>query len=141
MKLAKSLLLGSAAALATVAGAQAADLPVRKAEPVAVEYVRVCSTYGAGFFVIPGTDNCIRIAGRVRFDALVQERFNRAQDTFGFRTRGRLSADVRTPTQYGLLRTFARLQTDYNTGSPFNGGVSTTSHAPFWTRPSSSSAA
>src|SRR4051794_7225818 len=33
MKLVKSLLLGTAAGLATVAGAQAADLPSRKAAP------------------------------------------------------------------------------------------------------------
>ncbi|MGO4389291.1 porin, partial [Microvirga sp. 2YAF29] len=50
MKLVKSLLLGSVAGLAAVAGAQAADLPAKKA--AAVEYVRVCSTYGAGFFYI-----------------------------------------------------------------------------------------
>ena len=58
------LMLGSAAALAVVASAQAADLPVAKAAPV--EYVRVCSTYGAGFFYVPGTDSCLRISGRVR---------------------------------------------------------------------------
>lgn len=38
----------------------AADLPVgRKAPPV--EYVKVCSLYGAGFYYIPGTDTCVRI--------------------------------------------------------------------------------
>ena len=36
----KSLLLGSAAGLAAMTGAQAADLPV-KAKPV--EYVKICS--------------------------------------------------------------------------------------------------
>jgi hypothetical protein len=123
MKLAKSLLLGSAAALATVAGAQAADLPVRKAAPVAVEYVRVCSTYGAGFFVIPGTDSCVKIGGRVRADALIQERFSRSQDHFGFRARGRMSFDVRTPTPYGLLRTFVRFQIQASSGTPFLGGA------------------
>src|SRR5215475_1849589 len=56
MKLVKSLLLGSAAGLIAVGGAQAADLPV-KAKPV--EYVKVCSLYGAGFYYIPGTDTCI----------------------------------------------------------------------------------
>ena len=66
MKLVKSLLLGSAAGLAAVAGAQAADLPVRKAAPV--EYVRVCSAYGVGFFYIPGTDTCLRVSGRARFE-------------------------------------------------------------------------
>ena len=63
MKLVKSLLLGSAAGLVTVAGAQAADLPTRKAAPV--EYVRVCDAYGAGFFYIPGTDTCLRVGGLV----------------------------------------------------------------------------
>src|SRR4051794_39387451 len=60
MKMVKSLLLGSAAGLVAVAGAQAADLPV-KAKPV--EYVKGCSIYGAGVFYIPGTDNCIKIGG------------------------------------------------------------------------------
>src|SRR6187397_1650580 len=63
MKMVKSLLLGSAAGLMAVAGAQAADLPV-KAKPV--EYVKVCSLYGAGFYYIPGTDICVKIGGYVR---------------------------------------------------------------------------
>jgi len=66
MKMVKSLLLGSAAGLVAVAGAQAADLPV-KAKPV--EYVKVCSLYGAGFFYIPGTDTCIKLGGAVRVQA------------------------------------------------------------------------
>jgi hypothetical protein len=60
----KSLLLGSAAGFIAVGGgAQAADLPV-KAKPV--EYVKVCSQYGEGFFYIPNTDTCVKIGGRVR---------------------------------------------------------------------------
>ena len=43
MRALKGILLSSAAGLAAVAGAQAADLPV-KAKPV--EYVKVCSLYG-----------------------------------------------------------------------------------------------
>ena len=42
----KSLILGSAAALAAITGAQAADLPVKAK---AVQYVKICSLYGAGF--------------------------------------------------------------------------------------------
>jgi hypothetical protein len=61
----KSLLLGSAAALVAVSGARAADAVM--AEPEAVEYVRVCDAYGAGFFYIPGTETCLKIAGRVRY--------------------------------------------------------------------------
>src|ERR1043166_9328740 len=65
MKMVKSLLLGGAAGLVAVAGAQAADLPV-KAKPV--EYVKICILYGEGFFYIPGTDTCLMIGGWVRFD-------------------------------------------------------------------------
>ena len=53
----------SASVLATVAGAQAADLPTRKAAPV--QYVKICDAYGAGFFYIPGTDTCLRVGGLV----------------------------------------------------------------------------
>ena len=63
MKMVKSLLLGSAAGLVAIAGAQAADLPV-KAKPV--QYVRICTLYGDGFYYIPGTDTCIKIGGYVR---------------------------------------------------------------------------
>ena len=65
MKMVKSLILGSATALVAMSGAQAADLPV-KAKPV--EYVRICSLYGAGFYYIPGTDTCIKIGGYLRVD-------------------------------------------------------------------------
>ena len=64
MKLVKSLLLGAPAALVAIAGAQAADLPVVKAAPVA--YVKICDAYGAGFFYIPGTDTCLKVGGYVR---------------------------------------------------------------------------
>ena len=63
MKMVKSLLLGTAAGLVAMTGAQAADLPV-KAKPV--QYVKICSLYGAGFYYIPGTDTCIKIGGFVR---------------------------------------------------------------------------
>ena len=65
MKMVKSLMLGSAAGLIAMSGAQAADLPVKAK---AVEYVRICSLYGAGFFYIPGTDTCIKLGGYLRVD-------------------------------------------------------------------------
>jgi len=115
MKLVKSLLLGSAAGLAAVAGAQAADLPVKKAAPV--EYVRVCSAYGAGFFYIPGTETCLRVGGRVRADYVYVEPEFREDDAIGFRTRGRIQLDARTATAYGLLRTFVRFEMTRDTGA------------------------
>ena len=67
MKMVKSLILGSAAGLVAMSGAQAADLPVKAK---AVEYVRICSLYGAGFYYIPGTDTCIKLGGYLRVDVL-----------------------------------------------------------------------
>src|ERR1700730_18959743 len=63
MNMIKTLVLGSAAGLLAMGGAQAADLPVKAK---AVEYVRICSLYGAGFFYIPGTDTCIKLGGYLR---------------------------------------------------------------------------
>ena len=92
----RSLMLGSAAVLAALGSAKAADLPAAKAAPV--EYVRVCSTYGAGFFYVPGTDSCLRISGRVRAEYRYVEPFTRVQDISGFRARGRLDLITgRTP--------------------------------------------
>jgi hypothetical protein len=58
MKTIKCLILGLAAGLFAMSGAQAADLP---AKAKAIEYLRICSPYGAGFFYIPGTDTCIKL--------------------------------------------------------------------------------
>ena len=114
MKLVKSLLLGSAAGLAAVAGAQAADLPSKKAAPV--EYVRVCSAHGAGFFYIPGSDTCIKVGGMARFDYSYAPAFNRTSNVMGMRAQGRLELDARNSTEYGLLRAYVRLDMARRTG-------------------------
>ena len=121
MKLVKSLLLGSAATLAVVAGANAADLPSKKAAPAS--YVKICDAYGAGFFYIPGTDTCVKLGGYVRAEyqyvpgqktilattgAINQ--LSGVQDTTGYETRGRIDVDARTPTAMGTARTFIRLR-------------------------------
>ena len=64
MTLTKSLLLGSAATLVVVAGAQAADLPTKKGAPAA-EYVKVCKVGDIAGFIIPGSDTCLKISGYV----------------------------------------------------------------------------
>jgi hypothetical protein len=60
----KSVLLGSAATLVVVAGAQAADLPTKKGAPAA-EYVKVCKVGGVAGFIIPGSDTCLKISGGI----------------------------------------------------------------------------
>jgi hypothetical protein len=118
MKMVKSLILGSAAGLIAMSGAQAADLPVKAK---AVEYVRICSLYGAGFFYIPGTDTCIKLGGYLRVDTTFNGSIygqpawsadlgqrNRYFDNFGSRSRFALTVDTRTATEYGVVRTFAQ---------------------------------
>ncbi|QPF86556.1 porin [Bradyrhizobium genosp. L] len=116
MKMVKSLILGSAAALVAVGGAQAADLPVKAK---AVEYVKVCSLYGPGFYYIPGTDTCIKLGGYLRVDVLANTNNdaggnmygagganNRFTNGYTWRSREDLNLDTRTATEYGVVRTF-----------------------------------
>ena len=118
MKMVKSLILGSAAGLVAMSGAQAADLPVKAK---AVEYVRICSLYGAGFFYIPGTDTCIKLGGYLRVDTTFNGsiydqpawsgdlgQHNRYADYFAARSRMALTVDTRTATEYGVVRTFGQ---------------------------------
>jgi hypothetical protein len=124
MKMVKSLLLGSAAGIVAVAGAQAADLPV-KAKPV--QYVKICTLYGDGFYYIPGSDTCIKFQGYIRADYAFNGRSPHAQGTNGrqvretarydTRHRGNFAIDTRTQTAYGTLRTFMNLNVENNVGS------------------------
>jgi hypothetical protein len=99
-----TLLLGTAAGLMVASAAQAADLPGEPV-PAAVDYVRVCDTFGAGFFYIPGSETCLNIGGRVRFTV----RYDDAPDDIFVRTDGRVHFDARTSTEYGQLRSFIRI--------------------------------
>ncbi|MCI9866027.1 porin [Rhizobium skierniewicense] len=100
----KSLLIGSAAALAAVSGAQAADAIVA-AEPEALEYVRVCDAFGTGFFYIPGTETCLKFGGYVRFQTDFGRDKSGRSDWDSF-TRAQFEVDTRTDTELGALRGF-----------------------------------
>ena len=124
----KSLLAGFAMMLAA-SGAHAAG---------AVEYVKVCSLYGEGFYYIPGTDTCLRIGGYVQSQteygsgshgivigsgSLAGDgRFTRGTSEFAFSNRAVPSFDARTQTAYGTLRSFVRFRVA-STGT--SGAVST----------------
>jgi len=133
MKMIKSLVLGSAAGLLALSGAQAADLPVKAK---AVEYVRICSLYGAGFFYIPGTDTCIKLGGYVRVDTTfnggiygapawsgdigAQDRY---RNYWAARSRLAINVDTRTATEYGVVRTYGQMDLNFSTignGTSFN---------------------
>ena len=133
MKMVKSLILGSAAGLIAMSGAQAADLPVKAK---AVEYVRICSLYGAGFFYIPGTDTCIKLGGYLRVDTTFNGNVyggpawsgdlgqqNRYRDYFVARSRMALTVDTRTATEYGVVRTFGQGDFQFNNFGSSNPAV------------------
>lgn len=63
----RSLILGSAIYVLGCLAAGAADLPSKSKGP-AVDYVRICGTFGKAFFYIPGTDTCLKISGFIRAD-------------------------------------------------------------------------
>ena len=61
----RTLLLGTAAAMAVSGAAQAADLAIA-VEPI--DYVKICDAFGVGYWYIPGTDTCLKIGGYVQLD-------------------------------------------------------------------------
>jgi hypothetical protein len=149
MEMVKSLLLGTAAGLVAVAGAQAAEMPV-KGKAAAVQYVKVCSLYGDGFYYIPGTDTCLKMGGYLRVQAeyyagnggviagfntggmAAQARFDRADTTdINYRVRAAITWDVRQQTEYGTLRTYMRFGASNQTPNGTGGG---TAFTPYWDR-------
>jgi hypothetical protein len=101
---------------------QAADQEPVKAP---VQYVKVCSAYGPGFYYMPGTPICIKIGGYVRaqgaFDAsgdgipagadtMVLQGRRTFVDTndFNYEARGVVSVDTRISTEFGVLRGYLR---------------------------------
>ena len=134
MKL-KTLLLGSAASLMAVTGAQAADAVV---EDEAVEYVRVCETFGTGYFFIPGTETCIKFSGDVRIDyqyanfdqderipgpdgvlGTADDFGNRGGGDGQFKYRARVEVSTAAETDLGTVTTFARLEGSGNNDTSF----------------------
>jgi len=133
----RHLVLGAAASLVATASASAADLPVKAK---AVQYVKICSLYGAGYYYIPGTDTCIKLSGYNRADAnFLGGNFNkpgwdqgnaegtksRDRDYFTSRVRTELQIDTRTQTEYGVVRTYMNPRFQFDTGAGPSSGVLT----------------
>src|SRR6267143_1183725 len=101
----------------------------------AVEYVRICSLYGAGFYYMPGTDTCIKLGGYLRADTMVNTgndygfgtgapdgAQNRLRNYYTSRARMDLTVDTRTATEYGVIRTFADMVFTWTGGSYVGAG-------------------
>jgi porin-like protein len=109
-----------------------------------VQYVKICSLYGDGFYYIPGTDICLKVGGYVRGEYAwntgtsitngpfqagspgtgsgYKDRFD-GQD-WTMRTRAYAWFDSRQQTEYGTLRSYLQLGVNYdspqNTTTNFN---------------------
>jgi hypothetical protein len=145
MTLMKSLLLGSAATLVVVAGAQAADLPTKKGAPAA-EYVKVCKVGDIAGFIIPGSDTCLKISGYVNAQIAVGNVSDERKITpngtifafanevttsaakyvndIGFSTRGQVNFDAVTNTAMGPLLAHIEIQSNSGVGfDPLGNGA------------------
>ena len=101
------------------------------ADPEPMEYVRVCDTYGVGYYYIPGTETCLKVSGYTRFDVgagafgltnVIDKRSfepydsdTDLNDTYDVRARFQLRLDSRTETELGMLRAYAAINFDYET--------------------------
>lgn len=99
----KSLLLGSAVAAVAVTGARAADAIII-AEPEPLEYVRICDTYGVGYFYIPGTETCLKIGGWVRYE--IHKR--NGTDGWDKRARSRVEIQAKNESELGTVASYVR---------------------------------
>jgi hypothetical protein len=123
MTFAKPFLFGIAVGFALImgAGAQAADLPTRKAAPA--EYMRICNVGGEAGFLLPGSDVCFKISGYITAQieggnlkqgynwafapgaaSVASAGPNNTRDSVGWSVRARLAFDARQDTAYGELR-------------------------------------
>ncbi len=86
-----------------------------------VEYVKICSLYGVGFYYIPGTDMCLKVGGWVRaqyqyhangsttsgnFNGVGADVRNDTTSESTWRSRGYVTLDARNQTPYGTVRAY-----------------------------------
>ncbi len=88
-------------------------------DPEEVNYVRVCDTYGKGYFTIPGTETCLALNGYVRFQL---QGGHDPYDNSSYhsplsQTRFHLSPKVASETELGTLKTDATVRFQWDDGA------------------------
>jgi hypothetical protein len=97
------------------APALAGDLP---AEPAPITYVRACNAFGEGFLVVPGTDTCFELNGYIvaEWHIFGSDKASRQPGWYGNQDanvgyiRYDFFSNSVTDTEFGLLRTYAKVQ-------------------------------
>lgn len=80
-------------------------IPSRRPSPARGESARPCPEYGPGFVRLDGSATCVRASGQVRVEGRWQGSDAQAVSSS---SRGRVSLDLRTPTEAGPVRVFVR---------------------------------
>ena len=131
----RNVLAAAGAVILSSAPLHAAD--VAKKPLAAIDYVRVCDTYGTGYLVMPGTDTCLRIGGYVRGEnrigtsnwgrttatgirsgwATAQGWDANTRNGTWTRSRASMALESRTKTDLGQLRTFVEVWFTIDTGT------------------------
>jgi len=104
--------------LVAIAATGANSAEIIAVEPEPVEYVKICDTFGKGFFYIPGTETCLNFNGYIRVEAIYTD--TATSNTTDWRYRGRLNIDARNETDWGVLRSQLRLQANGRGGADSN---------------------
>ncbi|WP_460452271.1 porin [Alsobacter sp. SYSU BS001988] len=79
------------------------------ARPGAGASVRACPALGAGFYALPGSDACVKIGGRARYDYVYASSALRGAASTSSRATGMAFVDARTRTEAGPLRAYVRV--------------------------------
>ena len=114
----------------------------RMSQPV--QYVKICSLYGVGFYYIPGTDMCIKVGGWARYEtgvgyagSFTTEWFNNNvnnRNTIGWhqRSKGVISVDARSPTAYGTVRSYVDVGVSSNVTGVNDGSLGAQGYINRW---------
>lgn len=89
-----------------VVAAYSADFIQPGGDPEQIDSVRICDSYGTGYFFIPGTEVCLGFGGDLRAEFgkldIDNEEFGSLTENFT-EWRARLHAKIRTETKFGTL--------------------------------------
>jgi len=104
-----STLLLTTTALVVAGSAYAADLPAKKGAP-AKAAPSGCAAFGAGYFAIPGGDNCLKISGYVRSNnSYTTDSTSRGTAPYSFAGSYRLMFDVSSNSDIGAINSHIRI--------------------------------
>ncbi|MHB2168557.1 porin [Alsobacter sp. R-9] len=112
MRVAAGSIMGAVAA----ASAHAAELPAGKSAPRPGAFLATCPDVGPGYWKLPGTDTCVAYGAQIEVDTQLKQPHNRSTDVTTMTSIAHVALDAVTPTDYGPLRAFMRLEFTRATG-------------------------